>query len=126
MYIDDVIIFAKSFKEHVVRLEAVFHRLRTAGLKLKPTKCHVFQRRVVFLGHVLSENGIKPDPVKVFAVVEWPIPKSLTEVRSFIDLASYYRSFVKTFSKVAAPLHELSKWEFGSCGIAGNSKLSNS
>jgi len=109
VYTDDVIVFAKSFEEHVVRLETVFHRLRTAGLKLKPTKCHIFQKKVTFLGHVLSGNGIEPDPGKVSAVVDWPILKSLTEVRSFLGLASCYRSFIKDFSKLAAPLHELSR-----------------
>ena len=86
VYIVDVIIFGKSFEEHVVRLEAVFHRLRAARLKLKPTKCRVFQRRVVFLGHVISGNDIEPDPDKVSAVVDWPIPKSLTKCDHFLAL----------------------------------------
>ena len=109
VYIDDVIVFSKTFDEHVVRLSAVLQRIRNAGLKLKPSKCRLFQRRVVFLGHVLSDEGIEPDPEKVAAVVNWPVPTNLTEVRAFLGLASYYRTFIKDFSKIAAPLHELSK-----------------
>ena len=109
VYIDDVIVFSRSFAEHAAKLSLVFQRLRTAGLKPKPTKCRLFQRKVVFLGHVLSDAGTEPDPEKVSAVANWPVPRSLTEVRSFLGLASYYRSLVKDFSKIAAPLHELTK-----------------
>ena len=109
VYIDDVIVYSRSFEDHAAKLSIVFQRLRIAGLKLKPTKCRLFQRRVVFLGHVLSDRGTEPDPEKVSAVVDWPIPKTLTEVRSFLGLASYYRSFVQGFSQIAAPLHELTR-----------------
>ena len=66
VYIDDVIVFSRFFEEHTAKLSLVFQRLRKAGLKLKPTKCRLFQRRVVFLGHVLTENGTEPDPKKSF------------------------------------------------------------
>ena len=120
VYIDDVIVFSRFFEEHTGKLSLVFQRLRKAGLKLKPTKCRLFQRRVVLLGHVLTENGTEPDPEKVSAVVDWPVPKTLTEVWSFLGLASYYRSFVKGFSQIAAPLHELSKRGCALCGKIHN------
>jgi len=89
VYIDDVIVFSKTFDQHVEQLYTVFQRLRSAGLKFKPGKCRLFQRKVSFLGHVLSGNGIEPDEEKVSAIISWPVPKNLSEVRSFVGLASY-------------------------------------
>ena len=87
----------------------MFGRLRTAGLKLKPSKCHLFQKKVKFLGSVVSEAGVEPDPDKVKTVAEWPIPRNLTEVRSFVALASYYRRHIQNFAEIARPLHNLTK-----------------
>ncbi len=85
----------------------VLQRLREAGLKLKPAKCHFLQKRVEFLGHVVSEDGISPDPRKVEAVQNFPRPENLKTLRSFLGLASYYRRFVQGFSAVAYPLFAL-------------------
>ena len=109
VYLDDVIIMSETFDEHLERLKVVFERLRTANLKLKASKCKLFQREVVFLGHLVTGNGIAPDPAKIRAVTEWPRPKNLTETRAFVGLASYYRSFVAKFADIARPLHELTK-----------------
>ena len=107
VYLDDIVIFGRTEEELLQRMDIVFDRLRAAGLKLKPSKCHLFARSIDYLGHVISENGISVDPNKITAITEWPIPKSITEVRSFLGTASYYRRFVKNFVAIASPLHAL-------------------
>ena len=87
-YLDDVVVFSKDLDEHLVRLQQVFERLRIAGLKLKPSKCNILQRQVTFLGHVITADGISTDPQKIQAVVEWPTPTCVREVRAFVGLAS--------------------------------------
>ena len=85
----------------------MFERLRGASLKLRVKKCCLFQRKVAFLGHVLSEAGIEMQEDKVAAVRDWPTPENLTQLRSFLGLCSYYRRFIPGFADVAAPLHAL-------------------
>jgi hypothetical protein len=109
IFLDDIIVFGTSFEEAKGRLQNVFARFREAGLRLKPSKCSLFQKEVSFLGHVVSEQGVACDPKKVRAVSEWPRPKNLTEVRSFLGLCSYYRRFVKGFAAIASPLHSLTE-----------------
>jgi len=109
VYLDDIIVYSSTVEQHLERLVTVMERLRTAGLKLKPEKCTLFQKSVSFLGHVISEAGIGTDPKKIQMVSEWPTPRYIKELRSFVDLASYYRRFVKEFATLAAPLHRLMK-----------------
>ena len=109
VYPDDVVVFSNTFERHIERLSLVFERLRKANLKLKPEKCRLFQRKIQFLGHVVSAAGVEPDPKKAQAVVEWPTPRSLTEVRAFVALASYYRRHIAKFADIARPLHELTQ-----------------
>ena len=97
VYIDDIIIMGKDFDEHVRNVAHVFQQLREAGLKLKPTTCKLFQEKVTFLGHVVSARGVEPDPQKISCIATWPEPETLTEMRSFLGLASYYKNFVRTF-----------------------------
>ena len=87
----------------------VLQRLRSANLKLNPKKCVLFQRKVSFLGHVVSGEGVSTDPSKTEAVSAWPVPSSIGEVRSFLGLTSYYRRFVHGYAKIAKPLHELTE-----------------
>ena len=106
-YLDDIIIFSRTFEEHLERLEIVFGRLREKGFKLKATKCHLFRRKVSYLGHVISEGGIEADPAKIAAVTDWPTPTTVHELRQTLGFFGYYRRFVQDFSKLARPLHEM-------------------
>ena len=96
-------------KEHLERLEAVFEKLSVAGLKLKPSKCKFFESSLTYLGHLISEKGIATDPAKVQAVRDWPVPTNVSDIKSFIGFVGYYRRFIKGFSKIAKPLHALTK-----------------
>ena len=89
VYLDDIIIMGKSFEEHLGNLGAVLERLQKAGLKLKPDKCAFLQKRVLYLGHIVSDQGITPDG-KTAKVTSWPIPKCVTELQAFLGLANYY------------------------------------
>ena len=107
IYLDDIIIYSKTPKEHLERLEAVFEKISKAGLKLKPSKCEFFKSEITYLGHVVSNKGIATDPKKIRAIQQWPRPTTVTEVRRFTGLTNYYRKFVHGYAKVARPLHDL-------------------
>ena len=107
IYLDDLIIFSSTFEEHIVRLNEVLRRLGAANLKLKPSKCDLLRKEVLFLGHLVTSEGVKPNPLKVDAVQDWPVPKNLTAVRAFLGLCSYYRRFIKGFATIASPLNRL-------------------
>ena len=109
VYIDDCLVFSKTFKEHLEHLSEIFQRFRNANLRLKPSKCMFAAKEVKFLGHIFTEEGLSVDMEKVSAVTEYPRPKNQTDVRSFLGLASYYRRFIKDFAKIARPLNDLLK-----------------
>lgn len=109
VYLDDVIVLGRTFEDHLHNLQAVFHRFREAGLKLKLPKCAFFQSKVQYLGHIISEEGVAPDPAKIQKVVSWPTPTSTREVQQFLGFASYYRRFIRDFARVAKPLHRLTE-----------------
>ena len=105
VYLDDIIVFGKSPDELLDRLKGVFEKLRQANLKLKPSKCTFFKQEISYLGHRVSKNGIATDPKKVEVVNNWPVPKTIKELRSFLGFVGYYRKFIMNFSKIAQPLN---------------------
>jgi len=107
VYLDDIIIFGRTFNEQLDRLREVFARIRKANLKLKPTKCSLFRQSVSLLGHVVSGAGIAMQKEKMQAIRDWPRPRNLSELRAFLGISGYYRRFVKDFSTTAAPLFAL-------------------
>jgi hypothetical protein len=109
VYLDDLNIFSRTFEEHLTHLRTVFDRLKQAGLKLNPEMCRFVSPELTFLGHVIDKQGIRTDPDKIEKVKNFPEPKNLTQLRGFLGLASYYRRFIKDFSKIAGPLNKLLK-----------------
>ena len=109
IYLDDIIVFSKTFEEHLEHLSAVLDRFREANIRLKPSKCTFGQSKVTYLGHIISRDGIRPDPEKVRLLQEFPVPRTVKHVRSFLGLAGYYRRFVQDFEKIASPLNALTR-----------------
>ena len=107
VYLDDIIVFGRSFEEHIHRLQLVFQRIREANLKISPAKCFLFQTKLVFLGHVVSADGIHTDPAKIAAVEKYPVPQTIRQLRSFMGLVGFYRKFVLNFGLIANPLYQL-------------------
>ncbi|KZV30447.1 hypothetical protein F511_21333 [Dorcoceras hygrometricum] len=109
VFIDDIMIYSKSPEEHSEHLRIVFQILKDRRLFAKFSKCEFWLEKVAFLGHVISHSGVEVDPEMVEAVKDCPVPKSVTEIRSFFGLAGYYRRFIKGFSRMALPLTSLTK-----------------
>ena len=107
IYLDDIIVFSNNPEDHLHRLRGVFDKLEKAGLKLKPKKCEFFKTKIAYLGHIVSAKGIETDPKKVEAVRNWTVPKTVTDVRSFLGFTNHYRRFIKGYANVARPLNLL-------------------
>ena len=107
VFIDEILIFSETFEEHISRLENVFHRLSMHGLKLKGSKCELFKSSVSYLGHIISEQGVATDPEKTSAISTWPTPTKISELRTFLGTAGFYRRFIQDYSKIAQPLNTL-------------------
>ena len=107
VFIDDILVYSKDAQEHEQHLTLVLQKLREKKLYAKLSKCDFWLNEVSFLGHIVSAEGIRVDPTKIEAVVNWKPPRNVTEVRSFLDLAGYYRRFVRGFSVIASPLTKL-------------------
>ena len=109
VYLDDIIIYSKTLEEHIQHVRTVLQLIIDNHLVAKLKKCEFHKSEVEFLGHIISREGIKTDPKKIEAVKNWPIPTTVKEVQSFVGLCNYYRRFISDFSKVAKPLHSLTK-----------------
>ena len=107
IYLDDIIIFGKSFEEHLSRLELVLCRIKEAGLKIKGSKCRFIQKRIHFSGHIIAKEGVEVDPDKEVAVANMKPPSNLKELRAVFGLVGFCRRFIADFGKRAEPLYRL-------------------
>lgn len=107
VFFDDILIFSTSLEDHLIHLERVFQTLHQGQFFLKFAKCAFAQRRIEYLGHIVSSQGVEPVPAKIQAMQEWPTPSSLKMLRGFLGLTGFYRKFIKDYSKIASPLTEL-------------------
>ena len=108
-YLDDILIFSDSFETHLKHLDDVLRRLRKASLSLNRKKCHFVQPEISYLGHIISKDGIAPDPEKVRAIQTMEPPTTVKGIRSFLGTVGYYRNFQPNFSAIARPLTKLTK-----------------
>ena len=109
VYLDDVIVFSNNFNKHLEDLNQVLTRLAEAGLKLKAKKCHLCCEEVEFLGHVLTNKGIKANPEKLDIINKWPIPESVKQIQSFLGFTGYYRRLIRDYAIIEAPLRKLTR-----------------
>ena len=109
VYMDDIVIYSSSLEEHGEKLKKLLGRLQTAGLTLQPEKCHFLRKEIAYLGHVITQDGVKPDPRKIEAVKKFPRPKTRRNIKQFLGLIGYYRRFIPQFAKMAKPLTHLTK-----------------
>jgi hypothetical protein len=107
VFIDDVLIYSRSEEEHEEHLRLVLQKLQEHRLYVKLSKCEFWMKQIAFLGHVISKGGIFVDPSKVYDVLSWNAPTSVSDIRSFLRLAGYYRRFIKGFSKISKAMTEL-------------------
>jgi hypothetical protein len=118
VFFDDIMIYSKTWVDHLRHLRAVLDELRRHQLFVKRNKCSFATSSVAYLAHVISAAGVAMDPAKVQAIHEWPAPRSTRAVRGFLGLAGYYRKFVHNYGAIAAPLPALLKKEGFSWGDA--------
>ncbi|CAF3827509.1 unnamed protein product [Rotaria sp. Silwood1] len=107
VYIDDIVVFSSTFEQHLKDLSSVFDRLKTAGLTLKASKCDFCRKELKYLGHIITPDGIKPDPGLIDSVKLFPQPTRLKDIQSFLGLTGYYRKFIKDYAKIRS--HQKSK-----------------
>ncbi|GAU12466.1 hypothetical protein TSUD_229990, partial [Trifolium subterraneum] len=109
VFFDDILIYSRSWKEHLEQLASVLNMLELHSLVANKKKCQFAQGSIEYLGHVISEEGVAVDPNKIKSVVQWPVPKNVKGVRGFLGLTGYYRKFIKDYGKIAKALTELTK-----------------
>lgn len=109
VYLDDLVVFGRNLETHNRNLFDVFERLRKVNLKLNPSKCQFLKKEVLYLGHVVSAEGVKPDPQKISVLKDYPTPKCTDDVKRFVAFCNYYRKFIPSFSETAMPLNKLTR-----------------
>jgi hypothetical protein len=108
-YLDDILIYSDNLEEHKKHVLKVLEALSEAGLHLKPEKCEFHQREVKYLGFIISTSGTKMDPVKVATIQEWPAPRNVKDVQSFLGFANFYRRFIQGYSNIVSPMTRLTR-----------------
>ncbi|KAK2387384.1 hypothetical protein QL285_061173 [Trifolium repens] len=109
VFFDDVLVYSKTLEDHVLHLQTVFDCLLQHQFFLKQSKCTLAQNSISYLGHIVSSKGVGPDPEKIQAMVDWPVPKNIKQLRGFLGLTGFYRKFVSHYARIAAPLTDLLK-----------------
>jgi hypothetical protein len=109
VFFDDILVYSKGLEEHTAHLKTVLQILALHQLYAKMSKCVFATSEVEYLGHIISREGVKTDPKKIAAMVDWPIPKSLKALKDFLGLTGYYRKFIKGYGQIASPLTSLLK-----------------
>ena len=106
-FIDDIVVFADTLEEHGEKLNPIMEKLRESNLQLNCDKCEILKNKVCYLGHILSQDGVRLDPKKLEAVEKFPRPKNVKNIRQFLGLSGYYRGFIQNFSRISKPLCKL-------------------
>ena len=109
VYLDDVVVFSRTFDTHLRDLQLVFDRLHEAGLKLKPSKCFFCCTELLYLGYLVTPDGLKPDPTTKRAILAYPVPTDVSGVRTFLGMTGHYRQFIPRYAMIAEPLQKLTK-----------------
>lgn len=104
VYLDDILIFSTSLQEHIISLTKIFRRLSEYNLKVQIDKCNFFKRESEYLGHIITPDGVRPNPSKIKVIQEISLPKTVKEIRSFLGLTGFYRKFIKDYSRIALPM----------------------
>lgn len=104
VYLDDIIVFSTSLQEHMINLEKVFQRLRESNFKIQMDKSEFLKLETAYLGHIISSEGIKPNPDKIAAIEKYPLPKTPKQIKQFLGLIGYYRKFIPDFARITKPL----------------------
>lgn len=102
-YMDDILVFSTSLQEHIVNLRAIFERLRNSNLKIQMDKSEFLKHETPYLGHIITTDGVKPNPDKISAIVNYPVPKTPKQIKAFLGLLGYYRRFIPNFARVTKP-----------------------
>ena len=119
VYLDDVLIYSRTLQQHRRDVNSILEAIQKSGMKVKPSKCEFHQKETEYLGFIVSEEGIKADPVKTQAKWDWTTPKSKKDIQSFLGFCNFYRRFIEGFSRTAKPLYQRTKkkydnnWEWG-------------